>query len=76
MGHQPEFGVQVMVEFIFTVLYWSLTEVMWTFPQNHNFEKIKFKILIPSKNSEVSAKERYLLKSCNCCCLSVNDSFY
>ena len=41
-------------------------------PVNHSFEKIMFKV----KNHQVPAKERYLLQSCNYCCLFLNHSFY
>ena len=45
--------------------------------QIHNFERKK----VSSFNtieiiSEVPANERHFLKSCNCCCLSINYSFY
>ena len=52
----------------------SIIELKWTIPQNHNvqtFKKIRSKVLKLLKIGEVRAKERYLLKSCNCCCLVI-----
>ena len=39
MGHQPEFGVQSVVEFIFTVIYLSLIEVLLDFPTKSTISK-------------------------------------
>ena len=39
MGHQPEFGVQIVVQFIFTALYLSVIEVLVDYPTKSRFRE-------------------------------------
>ena len=39
MVHQPEFKVQAVVEFIFTVLYLGLIEVLVNYPTKSQFRE-------------------------------------